>query len=195
MTRLLSPLVLGGTAFALWRRPGVRDAVRRLFGLPGGRHGIKVHHSVRVRAPVERVWECWARFENFPSFMRNVREVRDLGDGRSRWVVAGPAGVPVEWDAIVTDRRPNRVIAWCSEPGSTVKTAGNVHLTPLRDGTTLVSVRMSYEPPGGAVGHAVASLFGADPKSEMAEDLERMRASLESGGGGQTGPQPAAAGA
>ncbi len=196
MSRLLSALVVvaGGAAAAMWRRPGLRDAVRRLFGLPGGPHGIKVEHDVRVRAPVERVWECWAHFEHFPRFMSNVREVRDLGNGRSHWVVAGPAGVPVEWDAMITDWERLRVIGWCSEPGSTVKTAGNVRFTPLDDGTTDVHVRMSYEPPAGAVGHAVASLFGADPKSEMAADLERMRAFVESGGAAAAAT-PAAAGA
>ena len=33
---------------------------------------------------------------------------------------------------------------------------------------------MSYRPPAGIVGHAVATLFGADPKHEMDEDLARM---------------------
>ena len=40
---------------------------------------------------------------------------------------------------------------------------------------------MSYSPPGGALGHAVAKFFGADPKSEMDEDLMRLKAALETG--------------
>ena len=31
----------------------------------------------------------------------------------------------------------------------------------------------------GAIGHAVASLFGADPKTEMDEDLLRMKTLIE----------------
>jgi uncharacterized membrane protein len=40
---------------------------------------------------------------------------------------------------------------------------------------------MSYTPPAGAVGHAVARLFGADPKSELNDDLMRMKVFLETG--------------
>jgi len=32
-----------------------------------------------------------------------------------------------------------------------------------------------------AVGHAIASLFGADPKSEMDDDLMRMKSFIETG--------------
>ncbi|MGQ0547505.1 MAG: hypothetical protein ACT4P3_19600 [Betaproteobacteria bacterium] len=41
--------------------------------------------------------------------------------------------------------------------------------------------RSDYVPPAGALGHAVAALFGADPKSEMDADLMRMKTMLETG--------------
>jgi uncharacterized membrane protein len=40
---------------------------------------------------------------------------------------------------------------------------------------------MSYNPPGGAIGHAVAALFGADPKRAMDEDFVRLKSLLEIG--------------
>jgi uncharacterized membrane protein len=40
---------------------------------------------------------------------------------------------------------------------------------------------MSYTPPAGALGHAVARIFGADPKSELNDDLMRMKVFLETG--------------
>jgi uncharacterized membrane protein len=40
---------------------------------------------------------------------------------------------------------------------------------------------MSYNPPAGALGHAVATLFGSDPKSAMNEDLVRLKSLLETG--------------
>ena len=42
-------------------------------------------------------------------------------------------------------------------------------------------MRLSYNPPAGAVGHAIAKAFGADPKSEMDQDLLRMKSLLETG--------------
>jgi hypothetical protein len=49
------------------------------------------------------------------------------------------------------------------------------------DGGTRVSVELSYIPPAGAFGHAVAAIFGADPKSEMDADLLRMKSMIETG--------------
>jgi uncharacterized membrane protein len=40
---------------------------------------------------------------------------------------------------------------------------------------------MSYSPPAGVLGHVVAKLFGADPKTELDEDLLRMKTFLETG--------------
>ena len=36
-------------------------------------------------------------------------------------------------------------------------------------------------PPGGALGHLAALLFGADPRSEMDEDLLRLKSLIEEG--------------
>ena len=52
-----------------------------------------------------------------------------------------------------------------------MKTTGVVHFRPARDGGTEIDVRLLYAPPGGAIGHAVATLFGVDPKHSMDDDL------------------------
>jgi uncharacterized membrane protein len=154
---------------------------RRLVGLGAGRRAIDVQKAIRVAAPIDRVWELWSNFENFPRFMSHLREVRRIDESRSHWVAVGPAGVPVEWDAIVTDRVPNQLIAWKSVEGSTLETAGRVRFEPTSDGGTEIDVQMSYNPPAGAVGHAVAALFGADPKRAMDEDMVRLKSLLEEG--------------
>ena len=40
---------------------------------------------------------------------------------------------------------------------------------------------MTYQPPAGMIGHAVASLFNGDPKRQMDDDLMRMKAFIETG--------------
>jgi uncharacterized membrane protein len=73
------------------------------------------------------------------------------------------------------------LIAWESLPGSQVKQAGFVRFDPNRGGGTRVSVQMEYLPPAGALGHAVAQLFGVDPRQAMNEDLMRLKSLLETG--------------
>ncbi len=52
---------------------------------------------------------------------------------------------------------------------------------PNADGSTRMHILMSYNPPGGALGHVLATIFGSDPKSVMDEDLARMKSLLEIG--------------
>lgn len=118
--------------------------------------------------------------------MSNVLEVRDLGDRRSHWVVKGPAGTHFAWNAVLTEHsRPSR-LAWESEPGAEVEQSGSIRFEPFHNGTR-VTVRMTYRPPAGAVGHALASLLGKDPKRQMDEDLTRMKSLVERGAMAQAG--------
>ena len=177
---------VGGTAISLigltlLARALTNVELRRLLGVGVGRRAIDIQKTINLNAPVERVFALWADYKNFPRFMSNVREVKDLGDGRSHWIVAGPAGVPVEWDAVITSYTPNEVLAWKTEPSSIVQHAGIIHFQPNPDGSTAVNIRLTYNPGAGGLGHVVASLFGADPKSEMDEDLVRMKTFIETG--------------
>jgi uncharacterized membrane protein len=182
---------LAGTALMLAAR---RPALGALAGAAGvgvlSRHGasrrdgpyaIEVGRTVRIDAPVEDVFAFWRDYRNFPRFMRNVREVHEEGEGRSRWIVAGPGGMPVEWTAEITRLKPDRLIAWRTVPGSSVEHEGRVQFRPGYRGGTRLDVRLTYRPPAGVLGHAVAKLFGADPQSEIASDLERMKTLIESG--------------
>src|SRR5262249_15969069 len=101
----------------------------------GERRGIQVQKTITINAPALRAFQFWTNSATFPRFMTNVREVTYLGNGRSHWVAAGPAGVPVEWDARVTRFEPNRELAWESIPGSTVEQRGSVRFEPAEGGT------------------------------------------------------------
>jgi uncharacterized membrane protein len=171
--------LLGVSGGALLSRAATNRDFASLLGF--GERGITVQKTIHVSAPVERVFEFWTDYQNFPRFMYNVREVRPLAENRSAWVVAGPAGVPVQWTAEVTRVIPGELIEWRSVSDSDVRHHGQVRFASSGDNGTRVSVELSYIPPAGAFGHAVASIFGADPKSEMDADLLRMKSMIETG--------------
>ncbi|HEY7392572.1 MAG TPA: SRPBCC family protein [Bryobacteraceae bacterium] len=153
----------------------------QIFGAKGGAGVVNLEKTIHINAPLETVYSFWANFENFPKFMTHLKEVRNLENGRSHWVAPGPGGISIAWDAQITEQQTNQLLGWRSVPGSVVRTAGVVHFDQEPDGRTRVQVRMSYCPPAGLVGHAVAWLFGADPKTEMDEDLVRLKSLLETG--------------
>jgi uncharacterized membrane protein len=168
-----------GSLFAL--RGLTNLPTKRMVGVGAGRRAIDVQKHIHIQAPPGAVFAFWASFDNLPRFMSHLRSVEVRDDRRSHWVAAGPAGVPVSWDAELTRYEPNSVLAWKSVEHSAVKSAGVVRFEPDGEGGTHVHVQMSYNPPAGALGHAVATLFGADPKHAMDQDLLRLKSLLETG--------------
>lgn len=172
-------LALAVAGLALMAKGGGGRQLAGMLRGRGGRH-IEVEKSIHIDAAPDEVYDAWSNYDNFPRFMSNVSEVRDIGHRRSHWVVKGPGGSEYSWNAVMTEQsRPERM-AWHSEPGSEIEQEGMVTFEPHRGGT-LVTVRMAYSPPGGAVGHGLARLLGSDPKRQMDEDLERMKAFIERG--------------
>ncbi len=142
--------------------------------------GIDAQRSIAIAAAPETVFDVWSHYENFPHFMSHVIEVRDLGDGRSHWVVQGPAGSEVEFvSALTAVERPSR-LAWHSEPGSDIDTEGLVVLEPAAGGTR-ATVRMRWYAPAGGSGKALAMLTGVDPDQALEDDLRRMKQFIERG--------------
>jgi uncharacterized membrane protein len=142
------------------------------------RRAVDIQKTLYIEAPLDQVFGFWSNYENFPLFMSHVREVQDLGDGRSHWSVTGPGGVPIEWTATLTQLTPNEVIAWRSEAGSMLENAGIIRFSGSGSGTR-VDLRLCYHPPAGGAGQAVAELLGSDPRGKLNEDLGRMKALLE----------------
>ena len=147
-----------------------------------GNLGLKIDRSILVNAAPARVYAFWRRFENLPQIMSNVESVQPISDTRSHWRVRAPGGATVEWDAEIINDRPEELIAWKSLPGSPVEHAGSVHFdSRVRGRATRVRVSLQYDPPGGELGHAVASLFSANAGQQIDQDLRNFKEALEAG--------------
>jgi len=156
-----------------------RDALSGM-GTPAHdrRRAVDIQKTLYIEAPIDQVYGFWSNYENFPLFMSHVREVEDRGQGRSHWKVSGPGGVPIEWNAVLSQQTPNEVIAWRSEAGSMLENAGIIRFSPAGSGTR-VDLRFCYHPPAGGAGQAVVELLGSDPRAKLNEDLGRMKKLLE----------------
>lgn len=164
--------------------------LKSLAGVNGAR-GFEVRKTIHIDAPVEKVFEFWTHHENFPKFMSKVREVRDLGEGRYQWKVAGPAGLMFEWEGTIVEQIPGELQRWESAPGSIITQSGVARFQPGHNGGTQIDIHLVWQPPAGALGHAFATLFGADPKSDLDADLMRMKSYIETGHAPRDAAQPA----
>lgn len=171
--------IIAGLAGAALLASRARGRSMLSLGATAGKP-VTIEKSLRIEASPEQVYDLWANYENFPRFMNNVVEVRDLGGIRSHWVVKGPAGTRFEFDSVLTERsRPER-LAWQSAAGSEIEQFGEVRIDEVRGGSR-ATVRLSYRPPAGAAGETFAELMGSDPQRQLEEDLQRMKTLLERG--------------
>jgi uncharacterized membrane protein len=189
----LRPLLLPLAANLISRAVTGRCPVNRAIGrnsARGGRvnrvasvrrgEGIKVEKSITVNRPAEEVYRFWRNFENLPRFMEHLESVTVIDETRSHWVCKAPAGTNVEWDATIHNEIDDELIAWRSLPGADVNNAGSVHFMPTADGSsTEVLVVLSYEPPAGKLGVAVAKLLGEEPSKQVEDDLRRFKQVME----------------
>lgn len=114
----------------------------------------------------------WTHFEDFPRFFRYVKEVRELGDGRSQWVVDLLGRQ--EWTARNEEWIEERQIGWRTLEGD-VTHSGRVHFEPVGADRTRVTVRIDYDPPGGLLGDLGDKLGGGSAfEAALQEDLENF---------------------
>jgi len=136
-----------------------------------------IEQSIDVNVPLSTAYNQWTQFEEFPEFMEGVEEVRQFDDTHLRWV-ADIAGHRHEWDAVITEQRPDERVAWRNTGGK--DNAGVVTFHRISDEITRVMVQMDYLPEG--ITEKLGSAAGV-PDRRVKGDLERFKHLVEERGG------------
>jgi uncharacterized membrane protein len=141
-----------------------------------------VRKAITINRTPEEVYRFWRHLENLPRFMAHLESVRVLDDRRSYWKAHAPLGLTVEWTAEIVEERSNELISWRSAEDSQVPNSGTVRFVRAPgDRGTEVHLDLRYDPPAGAVGAAIAKLFGEEPSRQVDGDLRRLKQVLETG--------------
>lgn len=187
-----SPLITAGAAFGALGLLAFKERSRE--------HEFKGHEagqfeataSFSVRCSVQRAYREWRSFENLPRFMRHVKSVTpDTGSRSHQWVGGGPLGSRFRWRTEVVDDIENEMISWRSLPGSLVQNSGMIEFRQgAPDRGIVITLRMLYGFPAGAVGKTFATALGRSPEFTVREDLRRFKAFLEAGEIPTTAGQP-----
>ena len=136
----------------------------------------KVETSIELEVPVRTAYDQWTQFEEFPAFMEGVERVEQLDDTHLRWV-AEIGGKQQEWEAEVTEQKPDERVAWRSTDGKT--NAGVVTFHRLDESRSKVMVQIDWEPEGMV--EELGAKVGADER-RVHGDLERFKELIESRG-------------
>jgi uncharacterized membrane protein len=181
-SRNTNPARVGASMAALAGVTALDFLTSRELGRAERHEAARASRSITVNRSLEQVYGFWRDLENLPRFMANLESVRALGEQRSRWIVAGPAGARFEWEAEIVEDRPGELIAWRSIEGADLPNAGTVRFARAPGGRgTEIHLELEYDPPVGRLGAQLAKLFGKDPGQQIERDLRRFKQVLETG--------------
>jgi uncharacterized membrane protein len=108
--------------------------------------------------------------------MDGVKEVRQLDDTHLHWK-AEVGGREMEWDAEISEQKPDERIAWHAVGGK--GNAGVVSFHRIDDGTTKVMLQLEAQPE--ALVEKIGDLAGVLDR-QVKSDLENFRKFIESRG-------------
>ncbi len=137
----------------------------------------QVIETVDVEVPVRTAYDQWTQFESFPQFLSFVESITQTDETHTHWKVK-IAGVQREYDAEITEQKPDERVAWNSI-GDEADNAGVVTFHRLGDAETRVTVQLDWNPQG-LVEKAGAAL-GVDNAS-IKNDLKNFKTFVEKNG-------------
>ena len=108
--------------------------------------------------------------------MEGVEEIRQIDDTHLHWV-AEFGGTRHEWDAVITEQRPDERVAWRNTDGK--DNAGVVTFHRLDDSRSKLMVQMDFVPEG--LKEKLGDALGA-PDRRVKGDLERFKEMIEARG-------------
>ena len=136
---------------------------------------------VTIAKPAQELYDFWRDFSNLTQVMENIERIDVADRNRSTWVVKAPGGRTVEWEAVVTEDQPGKLIAWESVEGADVRNSGRVEFHEVADRGTVVRAVIAYDPPGGPIAQFFAKLFQREPALQSRRDLRRFKQFMETG--------------
>lgn len=159
------------------------------------KRGIEIRTSLTVGKPRNEVYAYWRKLENLPLFMEHLADVRQVDERRSEWSAPIPkTGAYLDWRAEIEAEEENSRLAWRSVEGSQIHNAGEVRFEDAPGGRgTMLHVRITYEPPAGAVGAAASRLVNPAFEQMVKEDVRRFKRIMETGEIPTTEGQPSGA--
>ncbi|MBI2513560.1 MAG: SRPBCC family protein [Opitutae bacterium] len=160
-----------------------RRAGRSRITVPGNR-GVKVVRRVAIHRAAHELYAFWRDVENLPRVIRHPVSVAARSRDESHWSMRAPTGKDYEWDSLIINDEPDRLIAWRTRQGAAVAHAGTIRFEPTAGGNdTEVTIQLEYDARGGKVGQWLAKLAGAEPGQQIDDTLRRFKTLMESNEG------------
>ena len=145
---------------------------------------LQIQRWTDVAVPVDRAWEAWTDFDEYPKFMHRVLSVEKQDDeDHVKWEEKIWFSKR-QWEAEIVERNEGEFIAWKTIKGTSH--AGVVSFHELDDRLTRVMVTMDFRPAGLLEKMASGLRF---VKRAVEADLARFKSYVEFQEAGLDAPQ------
>ncbi|ELZ03543.1 YgaP-like transmembrane domain [Natrialba aegyptia] len=181
----------------LYRRLGVNTAGNEYRDPEPRTDSATVERSITVGKPADELVSYWRDPEQLSRLVGHFADVTTWGKDRYNWRVYGPLGQTIEWDTqLVSDRpdteqpdgdrsdatRSDDDLHWETIEDAPIPHDGTVEFRPAPgDRGTEVTLRVQYDPPGGALGTAVMRWLDVAPDVLVGTTLRRFKSLAETG--------------
>jgi uncharacterized membrane protein len=164
-------------------------AASKVFGGGGGSgkaktRRLQIQRWTDVAVPVERAFETWTNFEEYPKFMHRVLSVKQPEEDNTIEWDEKIWFSKRHWEAEIVEQRDNELISWKTTSGTAH--AGLVSFHRLDDNLTRVMVTMDFRPSGLMEKMASGLRF---VKRAVQADLARFKSYVEFQEAGLEAPQ------
>jgi acyl-CoA synthetase (AMP-forming)/AMP-acid ligase II/uncharacterized membrane protein len=143
---------------------------------------MRIEESTAVAAPPEAIWPLVSEAESLEHVLAGVtrwevegRKKRGVGTRYQMLMEVGSAQVGGLIEVVEYDEPCD--LAWTSITG--IDQRGRWRLREQDDGTTKVTLRLSYHSPGGILGAVADQVSARAVRGNIKESLERLRAEVE----------------
>jgi len=167
--RTPSAVLLGTLGFGMFAK-----------AVDAGPRGVQVEKTFDVDSSPDKVFDFFTHPRNWLHVSDIVTSVEVFDDGRFAKTLL-IAGIPLRFEERFVRCKEGCLIETESEPTSVMKFCKHLTMEEIENGGTRVRMSFHYHPPGGALGHAIASAFGIDAKTVLTDLLMRAKYFIETG--------------
>ncbi|MER7006439.1 SRPBCC family protein [Dactylosporangium sp. NPDC000555] len=142
-----SAMVSGGLA-------GIKEKIKGLFGRGKGKGADKnfnrkvtnIVETIDVGVPLRVAYNQWTQFQDLPSFMKKLENVKKESDEKSNWK-AQVWWSHRDWEATIVQQIPDNCIVWRSKAAKG-RVDGTVTFHDLAPNLTRILLVLEYHPQG-----------------------------------------------
>ena len=149
--------------------------------------------SADINATAQSCYRLFRNFSAMPSYMENIKEMKELRQNVWRWVLIGEKGDESTWEMLLEHDIPEKMLVLRTLSGPEIEMSLEVDFQDLRPGVSRITLNMVILTVEFGVGKLLLGLFGVS-RTRLEGNLQHFKAKIESmeaekAGRGETRPE------